>query len=259
MNEETFDVGIIGAGMLGSAAAYHLAQAGQRVIVLDAGAATAGTTSNSFSWVNAVAKEPETYHALNFAGQREYDRLAADVPAIELHRGGCIQWEADPDSQAALEARVARLQARGYGARWIDPAELAALEPGIRPGEASRFAYYERDLWVDAPAVARSLLASVRERGGEVRERCRVTGFEQGRRCGHHGRPRPDGFGARGVRPAAGATAAVLRENVAYARVVEVIRDLFGLQVVKGRWSQRSAGWRGARPHAGDCRGAAVR
>jgi glycine/D-amino acid oxidase-like deaminating enzyme len=180
MTAGSFDVAVVGGGMLGASVAYHLMRAGRRVVVLDAGAGAGRATDNSFAWLNAVSKEPEAYHRLNAAGMAEYERLAAELDGLAVHRTGCVEWMAGTHDESQLDKKVARLQARGYAARWITPAELAALEPGLRPGDAARIAFYERDAWVDAPSVARAMLDAVCAAGGEVRNGWQVSAIQHG-------------------------------------------------------------------------------
>ena len=175
---QAFDVAVVGAGMLGAASAYRLSRAGLRVIVLEAGAAAGRASGNSFAWLNALEKQPEAYHRLNAAGMAGHDALASDLgqPGL-IHRGGAVRWADGVEDGRRLEALVERLSGRGYTARWISRDELATLEPALSaPAEVERIAHFERDAWVDAPAVVAALLGSVREQG-EVLEGRAVTGF----------------------------------------------------------------------------------
>lgn len=176
MAGSNFDVIVAGAGMLGASVAYHLTRAGLRVAVMEAGTTAGGATGNSFAWLNAVSKEPEAYHRLNAAGMAEYDRLTGEITVIQTHGGGCLEWAAAPEDQQRLEAKVERLRQRGYAVRWLTHEEFASLEPRLCPDPAvERFAYYERDAWVDAPSVARAMLDAVCQQGGEVHETRPVT------------------------------------------------------------------------------------
>ena len=103
MNAE-YDVIVVGAGMVGSAAAYRLACAGRRVLLIEAHEPASGASGNSFSWLNAVSKEPEAYHRLNADGLAEYAGLAEELGVeVGLHGGGSMQWGgSEPPSQGEI-------------------------------------------------------------------------------------------------------------------------------------------------------------
>ncbi len=179
MTASGFDCAVIGAGILGAATAWHLARAGQRVVVLEAESAAAGATGATFSWVNAVSKEPEAYHRLNAEGAAEYARLDEELGRDFRQGGGCLEWRADQDGTDALRAKVARVAARGYPARLIDSSAARALEPALRIPDSAAVAHYPNDVWVDAPEVTAALLAGARTHGAELREGAPVTGFHR--------------------------------------------------------------------------------
>lgn len=180
MTIPAYDVAVIGGGIVGASVAYRLARAGRRVVVLDGRAATGRATDNTFSWLNAVSKEPESYHRLNAAGMAEWEQLAAELPTLTVHRTGCLEWHSAAEAERELERKVARLRGRGYAARWVSPEEREALEPNLRVTQHARVAFYERDGWVDADAAARTLLDAVRAHGGTVREGWLVTSVQHG-------------------------------------------------------------------------------
>jgi glycine/D-amino acid oxidase-like deaminating enzyme len=166
-----FDVAVVGAGILGACAAWHLARAGRSVVVLEAGEPGNGTSANSFAWVNAVRKEPEAYHRLNADGVAAYAALASELRGDVGYRpGGSLEWTDDAASDAELRGRVARLAHRGYAAELVTREAALALEPGLAIGASARsIAFYARDAWVDAPRLVRVLLDDATSRGAEVR------------------------------------------------------------------------------------------
>lgn len=180
-NSDSGTIAVIGAGIVGASVAYHLQRAGRQVMVLERGEAAAFTTSNSFSWLNAVSKEPESYHRLNALGRDEYRRLAREVSDLTIHGGGAVHWATTQERQAALAQTVTRLTERGYAARWIGRTQFAELEPVLRPATGvEQFAWFADDAWVDAPSVARALLRAAQGYGATLMEHCAVDEFGAG-------------------------------------------------------------------------------
>lgn len=170
---------VIGAGVVGAAVAYHLAEAGAAVSVLDAGEPAGGATGHSFARLSAVDKDPYSYFRLNHAGMREHallaERLAEQLGARSgaapwLHRCGAFLW-ADPDRRDALRHRAEQLREWGYPLRWRPVEEVnRELAAPVRGAAAAGPLLHATDEgWVDAPALTRQLLAAAGRRGADVR------------------------------------------------------------------------------------------
>ena len=83
------DVCVIGAGIIGAAAAYHLSLLGAHVTVIDATHVPRGASAATFGWLNANGKQPDHYFELNRAGMEEHTALARLLgDASWLHGGG---------------------------------------------------------------------------------------------------------------------------------------------------------------------------
>ena len=173
---ETFDVIVIGAGIVGAGAAFALARAGRRVALLDAapGAAGGGASRASFAWINATAKtDGEDYHRLNAAGVDHYRGLVREFGEgrLGLHPTGMIAWAnpGDDGRRRSLRRQAARLRQWGSPATPLDEDGLRALEPHLAflPGAEGFLAY--GDAWLDVPRAIDLLCEQVRREGGTVR------------------------------------------------------------------------------------------
>jgi glycine/D-amino acid oxidase-like deaminating enzyme len=172
------DIIVIGAGVIGAAVAFRLAQAGARVTVLEATDRIGqGTSGRSFAWTNSNEKTPRLYHDLNVAGMQAHAALRDEFGALPWwHGGGSIDWYVSEAEQAAQRARVERLRAWGYGAEWITLAELHELEPGLdgaAVGDAP-IAYYPDEGWLDPIPYIHAMLEAARRAGAVVRIETRV-------------------------------------------------------------------------------------
>jgi glycine/D-amino acid oxidase-like deaminating enzyme len=179
---------VVGAGVIGSALAYYLTLGGAQVSVVEQARPGAGTSSTTFSWLNANNKTPREYFELNYAGLRVHLALEQQLgEAPWLHHGGNIEWAGDAQQAAELEAKVGRLRSWGYRADWLSPEQLRELQPGARinTGEAGRFVYFPQECWLDPLPLIHRLLNEAEHRGAELL-RTRVSGIltESGRAGG---------------------------------------------------------------------------
>jgi D-amino-acid dehydrogenase len=132
---------IVGAGVLGASAAFHLVRAGAQVVVVDAhldGRATAAGAGIICPWVSGV--EDQAFYRLYAAGGEYYaDLIAALAEAGETdlgyRRAGAMLVSGDTQELAWIErtARQRRAAAAGEIAR-LSAREAQVVFPPLRPG-----------------------------------------------------------------------------------------------------------------------------
>ncbi len=163
---------VIGAGIIGASATYHLMKAGAEVVVVERAAAASGATAKSFGWINAAFAETDAYYRLRRAAMQAWRDLDIPLPSpVRWH--GALGWEVEGD---ALTAQHAQLQARGYAARMLDRAAFAALEPEVADAP-DRAMLWEADGAVDPHAATEALLSAAVALGAERLQGCEVRGF----------------------------------------------------------------------------------
>ena len=183
--EKPLNVAVIGAGILGAAIAWRLAQRGVHVTLIDRGQPGHGASSHSFAWINAGAKEPIGYHNLNRRSLEIWPRFASDIgdyrdpDSVGLRWGGKVSWESDPVAAEGLVARVRQLQSWGYPTRLIDAGELERLEPALDVGPVAAAEYSPNEGQVEPQMVVDACLRRLREMDCEIYSDTEVHGFEQ--------------------------------------------------------------------------------
>jgi glycine/D-amino acid oxidase-like deaminating enzyme len=132
---------VVGAGILGASAAYHLARAGAAVTIVDAaheGRATAAGAGIICPWATGV--EDPGFYALYAAGARYYPELVAGLEELgEREMGyarvGALCVGADEGALDAIEAVVRRRAEAAAGEiSRLGASEARALFPPLRPG-----------------------------------------------------------------------------------------------------------------------------
>lgn len=162
----TFDVVVIGAGVVGCSVAYQLAMRRARVCVIERTGIASGTTSASAGHISVQGRVPGPALELTLANLALLQTLAAELPRdIEFVQcGGTIVAE-DEDEYRLLRAFV-RIQAKHVDIRFLEAEELRRVEPGLSP----RFlgaTYSPLDGSVSPMGLARALACGARALGTE--------------------------------------------------------------------------------------------
>lgn len=149
------DVIIIGAGIIGAACAYELAQQGLKVLVLDAH--LGGATNAGMGHLVLMDDNPaELKLSLeSLATWREWaPRMGADCG---FKHCGTLWIAADEEEMNAAEEKLVRLKAHDVPCQLLDARALATTEPALRPGLSGALKV-SNDSMVYAPNAARWLL-----------------------------------------------------------------------------------------------------
>ena len=173
---------VVGAGVVGAATAFRLAEAGADVELIDAAGPGAGTSGTTFAWVGASPLGLWDYFDLNVAGMAAYRRLRAELgPTAWYHSPGSLAWSTDPETAGVQVARLAELRDVGYPAVWISAARARELEPDVRFGATvEQVAFFPDEGYASPRPMIAELIGRARERGVRVRWNAPVVGFESG-------------------------------------------------------------------------------
>jgi glycine/D-amino acid oxidase-like deaminating enzyme len=162
---------VVGTGIIGASISWHLAAAGARVTVLDAGELGGVATPNSFAWINASWGNAEAYFRLRKRAMAEWRRLAAVVPEIPLAWCGGLRWDLAP---ADVDVYCRQHGGWGYDIRRVDRAEAARLEPRLAD-PPTRALHVAEEGAVEPRATALALLADAVRRGARLAPRTTAT------------------------------------------------------------------------------------
>lgn len=169
----SWEVVVIGGGVIGAACARAAAVRGLRVAVCEPGPTRAAASAASAGMLAAQVEPTDDW--LRPFGVRGRDLYEALAPALRestgidvgFWRAGIVSVALDYRSAEQLSEAVARQRQAGLRCDWLEPADVADRYPGAAPGcHGALFA--PEDGAVDAAALTRALLADARRLGATV-------------------------------------------------------------------------------------------
>ncbi len=178
----TYDVVVVGGGVVGLCCAWRLAQGGAEVLVIDRAAPPAGATRVAAGMLAPIGElafgEPELLRMTVAAAERYPDFVTELEAASGLGSGftqhGALHIALDRDEAAELR-RVHDLQrSLGLGAEWLPPRRCRALEPGLTPS-FNGGVHAPDEAAIDPRRMTAALLAALADSGVEVRSNANVA------------------------------------------------------------------------------------
>jgi sarcosine oxidase subunit beta len=170
---------IIGGGVMGLSAAYHLARAGVRdVLLLDRDAFGSGSTCKAAGGVRAQFSDPVniTLGARSLETFRNFAALFGQE--IDLHEVGYLFLLDSEEAVAAFEANVALQNDLGIPTRMIGVEEARRLSPLIDPDGLLAAAFSPTDGHCTPESVVLGYAAAARRAGATLGPHCAVTGVD---------------------------------------------------------------------------------
>jgi sarcosine oxidase subunit beta len=174
----TFDAIVVGAGVIGSSVAYHLARLGcTKVLVLDRTQVGAGTTSQSsgilrthYSVIENVRLAQSSWRVFN-----DFANYLGDAEASAgLVKSGYLIAAPEGDKLAPLRAALEAQRAQGIQVDYLDAQQASALLPIARFDDAALIGYEPEAGFADAYLVATSFARAARRLGVKIMENVEV-------------------------------------------------------------------------------------
>src|SRR6266536_5458905 len=164
MSVETYDVAIVGAGIVGAACALECAQHKMRVVVLDRDSIGAGATAAGMGHI-VVMDDSEAQFSLTRYSQQLWQQLRHELPDdVEYVQCGTIWVAADDEEMSEVHRKAAYYGRHGVPAQILSAEELENLEPNLQKGLAGGLIVPE-DGVLYPPCAARFLIEKAQNHG----------------------------------------------------------------------------------------------
>lgn len=168
MRQASYDVIVIGAGIIGSAVAESCARRGLQVLVLEAGIPAAGTTAAGMGHLVVLDDNPAEL-ALSQDGLRRWQARSADLPSHAEYRACGTLWLAsDAAEMDEAERKHALYQQYGLQSHLVASPALRQLEPNLSPSLAGAL-LVPGDAVLYPPVASAWLLAQACHLGATLR------------------------------------------------------------------------------------------
>ena len=153
----TYDIAIIGAGIVGAACAFRLSQEGFKVVIIDAHEIGGGATAAGMGHI-VVMDDSEAQFALTNYSQQLWNELSPKLPnECEYENCGTIWVAADADEMQEVSRKNEFYRKRGIQTEILDEKDLREAEPNLRKGLAGGL-YVESDSVVYQPVATKYFL-----------------------------------------------------------------------------------------------------
>jgi glycine oxidase len=176
MKTEKADVVVVGAGVIGGAAAYFLSKAGLKVVVVEQDSIGAHASGFAPGILNPLGESPEymeTRLPLSVKSFQMHKELAEQLPAeagidYHFHQSAMLMLAFTQAEVKELRERVDRLQRQEFNIRWLGSEAVHLIESRVSD-EIEGAAYLEDVAEIDSYGYALALAQAAEKYGAEIR------------------------------------------------------------------------------------------
>ncbi|WP_230473528.1 NAD(P)/FAD-dependent oxidoreductase [Dyella choica] len=159
---KSYDLIIVGAGIIGTACADYASREGLRVAIVEPGPIGGGATAAAMGHLVAMDDDPAELALANYSLQLWEDFTG--IEQIEYSRCGTLWVAGNATEFAQIPEKIARLAAVGVPAERLESEQLYRLEPALQRGLTGGMRV-PREAVVYPPGMARHLLNRACVRG----------------------------------------------------------------------------------------------
>lgn len=169
---------IIGGGVLGASAAFHLGDAGQRdVLLLDRGPIACGTTPQAAGQTGYLNVDRFAFEFGKYCIEFFENFEQRTGQAIDFRQTGSLRVALTEKFQNDLAARLKAAEDLGHNVEFISSERARQLVPTFTPPDDCRVLLIPRDGYVEPKSVAVAYAAAAKERGATFQTRVEATGL----------------------------------------------------------------------------------
>jgi len=170
---------VIGGGVHGASAAYHLARAGRSVALIERRTVGSGSSGASGGIIRSHYSTESMVRLAHRAATR-WPGLAEELGhPVDYTRNGLVV-AVNAEDAPVMEQVVAMQRRAGVQTETLPPAEIARWIPGFNPEGLALAAFEAQAGYADPYATAVAFTRRARELGAEVYQETAVTGIEAG-------------------------------------------------------------------------------
>jgi glycine oxidase len=174
-SQSSYDVVIVGAGVIGLAAAWRAAERGLSVCVVERdapGAGASGVAAGMLAPVTEAEFGAQALLALNLESHARWESFATELREragadVGYRRGGALVVAADRDDAEELRRLHAFQESLGLDVEWLPPRAARRLEPALSPRIAGAI-HAPHEGQADPRRLTRALMAALARAGGEL-------------------------------------------------------------------------------------------
>ncbi len=160
---ESYDLAVVGAGILGLAHALAAAKRGKKVVVIDRDAQANGASVRNFGFVTVTGQGAGDCWNMARRARAIWAEAAADA-GIEVLQRGLVLAARYPESEAVVDAFLRTEM--GEACRRLTAAEAAAYVPCLREDAAALALHSPHEIRVESKTAIPLLTAWLAERWG---------------------------------------------------------------------------------------------